>query len=166
MKKLLVFTSAIALGLTACDKKEANPPQASNKDSNVNLRTISTGAPATRWWDDKRGDCFNGGQDCLDDVECVADAPISFWELLYRAALHPNYGPEDIFRVYSGYASDEAKNGLTEVLGSDNYNAVVSGELLLKLRMNPDKPNTIFLGLFEASNPDRLVLVVPLTKKD
>lgn len=166
MKKLIVFTSAIALGFTACNKKEANPPQASHKRSNVNLRTIVTGAPATRRWDPDLEDCYKGGQDCLDDVECVADAPISVWELLYKAVLHPNYGPEDIFRVYSGYASSDAKNGLTEILGIDNYNAVVSGELLLKIRMNPNKPNTIFLGLFEASSPDRLVLVVPIIKKD
>jgi hypothetical protein len=164
MKKILVLTSALAIGFTACDKKEPSPASASNKHSNVNLRTIVTGAPATRTWDAKRGDCFNGGQDCLDEVECVAAAPIGLWELIYKAITNPNTGPEDIFRVYSDYASNDAKKGLTEILGADNYNAILSGELLLKIRMNPDKPNTIFLGLFEGSNPDRLVLVVPITK--
>lgn len=98
MKKLLVLTSAIALGFTACDKKEANPVPTSNKQSNVNLRTIATGAPATRTWSSLADDCIAGGSDCLDDVDCVAEAPSEgLWEFMLRYWRENGFGPADGF---------------------------------------------------------------------
>ncbi|WP_222165711.1 hypothetical protein [Edaphocola aurantiacus] len=163
MKKLLVLIPAIGMSLTACQKDEAKNP-ARSKTPNINLMTIQ-GQVATRHWDKDAEDCLNGGNDCFDEVVCTP----SFWDMLWDAYWKSKKGEYEAWRECSTTISEGTDNhneDFRKLIGEDMFQKVLSGELKLKLRINENKENALFLGVFDPSDPAAIKLVIPVTKSN
>lgn len=164
MKKLLVLIPAIGISVISCQKQEVETP-ANNKG--IDLRTIQGPVIATRLWDLTRGDCFPNGNDCLDEVTCTP----TFWDYFWDAFFRYRQGSDEAVRDFATIARshyDEPNNqndALRILIGDDVFDKVLSGELLLKVRLNANNED-MFLGIFDASNPDQVKLVIPLTKPE
>ena len=80
MKKLFVLIPAIGISLIACQKEESKAPI---KNKGISQKTIQ-GSIATRYWSEGPGDCFPGGNDCLDEVICTPSFWDYFWDAYFR----------------------------------------------------------------------------------
>lgn len=161
MKKLLVLIPAIGISLMACQKEEAKAP---TKNKGIDLKTIQ-GQIATNHWAPLEGDCFPGGSDCLDEVTCTP----SFWDYFWDTYFKYRQAQDEAVRSFAtvereSFSEPNNQNDeLRVIIGDQTFEKVLSGEYLLKVRLNANNED-LFLAIYDASEPDIIRLVIPLAK--
>jgi len=167
MKKLLVFIPAMGLGLMACHKdKLKTAAKEGGTTKPTDLRMIVQGTEATHKWDAFNGNCDPAGKDCLDEVTCT----LSFWDKFWNAYWIWRQGRDNAAREFVPMSSlvegepNTSDEDLRDLIGEELYAQVLSGKYQVKLRLNENKNNAMFLGIFDSE--DQVKRVIPITKPE